>query len=107
VAVGITDNLALSMLYGCMGVDMPIVAAPNVNPSIARHPAFQRAVAELRSWGVRVLYERSAPPPTCMVSWERILQELVSGSYISLPIFAPFAVGRLRQSDVPFFAASL
>ena len=75
-AAGITDNLALSMLYECLGVDVPIVAAPNVNPSLARHPAFQRSVAELRSWGVRVLYERSAAPPTWMVSWERILREL-------------------------------
>jgi phosphopantothenoylcysteine synthetase/decarboxylase len=75
-ASGITDNLALSMLYECMGVDVPIVAAPNVNPSLARHPAFQRSVAELRSWGVHVLYERSASPPTWMVSWERILREL-------------------------------
>jgi phosphopantothenoylcysteine synthetase/decarboxylase len=75
-AAGITDNLALSMLYECMGVDVPIVAAPNVNPSLARHPAFQRSVAELRSWGVRVLYERAAPPPTWMVSWEGILEAL-------------------------------
>jgi hypothetical protein len=59
-----------------MGVDLPIVAAPNVNPSLARHPAFQRSVADLQSWGVRVLYERSAAPPTWMVTWERILREL-------------------------------
>ena len=52
-AAGITDNLALSMLYECMGLDVPIVAAPNVNPSLARHPAFQRSVAELRSWACR------------------------------------------------------
>jgi phosphopantothenoylcysteine decarboxylase len=60
-AAGITDNLALNMLYECMGVDVPIVVAPNANPSLARHPAFQRSVTKLRSWGVRLLYERSAP----------------------------------------------
>ena len=75
-AAGVADNLALTMLFECMGVDVPIVVAPNVNPSLARHPAFQRSVAELRAWGVRVLYERSAPPPVWMESWERILREL-------------------------------
>jgi phosphopantothenoylcysteine synthetase/decarboxylase len=75
-ASGIVDNLALSMLYECMGVDVHIVAAPNVNPSLARHPAFQRSLDALRAWGVRVLYERSAPPPTWMVTWERIMGEL-------------------------------
>ena len=75
-AAGIADNLVLSMLFECMGVDVPIVVAPNVNPALARHPAFQRSVAELRSWGVRVLYERSAPPPIWMASWDRILEKL-------------------------------
>jgi hypothetical protein len=32
--------LVLSMLFECMGVDLPIVVAPNVNPALARHPAF-------------------------------------------------------------------
>jgi len=69
-------NLALSMLFECMGVDVPIVVAPNVNPSLARHPAFQRSLADLRAWGVNVLYERAASPPIWMTSWERILDEL-------------------------------
>lgn len=73
---GIADNLVLSMLFECMGVDVPIVVAPNVNPSLARHPAFQRSVQLLREWGVRVLYDRSAPPPVWMASWERILGQL-------------------------------
>jgi Flavoprotein len=33
-AGGIADNLALSMLFECMGVDLPIVVAPNVNPAL-------------------------------------------------------------------------
>jgi len=73
-AAGIADNLALSMLFECMGIDLPIVVAPNVNPALARHPAFQRSVRQLREWGVRVLYERSAPPPIWMARWERILE---------------------------------
>jgi phosphopantothenoylcysteine synthetase/decarboxylase len=75
-AAGIADNLALSMLFECMGVDLPIVVAPNVNPALARHPVFQRSVQALRIWGVTVLYERSAPPPAWMASWEEILRAL-------------------------------
>jgi phosphopantothenoylcysteine decarboxylase len=78
-AAGIADNLVLSMLFECMGVDVPIVVAPNVNPALARHPAFQHSIADLRAWGVHVLYERSAPPPIWMPSWERILSELPPG----------------------------
>ena len=75
-AAGIADNLALSILFECMGIDLPIVVAPNVNPALARHPAFQRSVKQLREWGVQVLYERSAPPPVWMATWERILEAL-------------------------------
>jgi len=75
-AAGIADNLALSMLFECMGIDLPIVVAPNVNPALARHPAFQHSVRQLREWGVQVLYERSAPPPVWMASWERIMEAL-------------------------------
>jgi phosphopantothenoylcysteine synthetase/decarboxylase len=76
-AAGIADNLVLSMLFECMDVDVPIVVAPNVNPALARHPAFQSSVCYRAAiWGVRVLYERSAPPPVWMTSWERVLEEL-------------------------------
>jgi phosphopantothenoylcysteine synthetase/decarboxylase len=75
-AAGIADNLALSILFECMGIDLPIVVAPNVNPALARHPAYQRSVQQLREWGVNVLYERSAPPPVWMASWEQIMEAL-------------------------------
>jgi phosphopantothenoylcysteine synthetase/decarboxylase len=75
-AAGIADNLALSILFECMGNDMPIVVAPNVNPALARHPAFQHSVRQLREWGIQVLYERSAPPPVWMAGWERIIEAL-------------------------------
>jgi phosphopantothenoylcysteine synthetase/decarboxylase len=61
-----------------VGIDLPIVVAPNVNPALARHPAFQRSVKQLRDWGVQVLYGRSAPPPIWMASWERIVEALPS-----------------------------
>jgi phosphopantothenoylcysteine synthetase/decarboxylase len=75
-AAGIADNLALSILFECMGVDVPIVVAPNVNPALARHPTFQYSVKQLRDWRVQVLYERSAPPPVWMPSWERVVEAL-------------------------------
>jgi hypothetical protein len=50
-AAGIADNVALSILFDCMGVDLPIVVAPNVNPALARHPAFQRSVRKHCEWG--------------------------------------------------------
>ena len=75
-AAGIADNLALSILFECMGIDLPIVVATNVNPALARHPAFQHSIEQLRHWGIRVLYERSAPPPIWMATWERILEDI-------------------------------
>jgi hypothetical protein len=74
-AAGTADNLALSILFECMGIEVPIVVAPNVNPALARHPAFQHSIQQLRTWGIRVLYERAAPPPTWMATWERILEK--------------------------------
>jgi hypothetical protein len=59
-----------------MGIDLPIVVAPNVNPALARHPTFQHSIQQLRTWGIWVLYERAGPPPTWMATWERILEQV-------------------------------
>jgi hypothetical protein len=37
-AAGIADNLALSILFECMGIEVPIVVASNFNPALARTP---------------------------------------------------------------------
>jgi hypothetical protein len=76
LAAGIADSWVLSLLIECMGLDVPLVVAPNVNPALARHPAFQSSVRALRAWGIHVLYDRSAPPPVWMASQEKILQTL-------------------------------
>jgi phosphopantothenoylcysteine synthetase/decarboxylase len=47
-----------------------IVVAPATINTVCKWAA---GIADLRAWGVQVLYERSAPPPTWMASWERIL----------------------------------
>lgn len=76
LAAGIADSWALSMLTECLGLDIPIVIAPNVNPALGRHPRFRQNVADLRSWDVTVLWNWSAPPPIWMAPWPVIVQEL-------------------------------
>jgi len=56
---------------------VPIVVAPNVNPALARHPAFRRAISLLRDWGVEVLHDPSAQPPTWMNTWDHILDTAI------------------------------
>jgi flavoprotein len=78
LAAGIADSFVLSVLCECMGLDVPLIVAPNVNPALARHPRFQSSVRALGEWGAHVLYEPSAAPPIWMVSWEEILGALDS-----------------------------
>jgi len=55
-AAGISDTLALGLVTEAIGKGLPIVALPFTNRAHAAHPAFERSIGELRSWGVRVLY---------------------------------------------------
>jgi phosphopantothenoylcysteine synthetase/decarboxylase len=55
-AAGISDTLALGLLTEAIGKRLPIAALPFINRAQAAHPAFDRNIADLRSWGVRVLY---------------------------------------------------
>jgi len=73
-AVGIDDSVALGLLTECFGLDVPVVIAPNVNPALARHPRFRQSVDDLRNWGVHVLFDPSAAPPTWMASWQAIIE---------------------------------
>ena len=58
---GITNTVAVGTLCESLGLDAPIVAVPNVNPPLARHPSFRTNLRHLREWGVRVLFDDSAP----------------------------------------------
>ncbi len=58
---GITDMVAVGTLCESLGLDVPIVAVPNVNPPLARHPTFRTSLRQLREWGVRVLFEEVRP----------------------------------------------
>jgi hypothetical protein len=55
-AAGITDTLVLSLLAQAYGYGIPIVVVPYPDRIAALHPRFQGSLAELRSWGVQVLY---------------------------------------------------
>jgi phosphopantothenoylcysteine synthetase/decarboxylase len=55
-AAGISDTLALGLITEGIGKGLPLVALPFTNRAQAAHPAFERSIAELRSWGVTVLY---------------------------------------------------
>lgn len=55
-AAGISDTLALGLITEAIGKALPVVALPFTNRAQAAHPAFDRSIAELRSWGATVLY---------------------------------------------------
>jgi phosphopantothenoylcysteine synthetase/decarboxylase len=76
VIAGAADTLAISLICEYLGLDVPILMAPNVNPALARHPTYRDNIARLRAWGITVLHDPSAPPPTWMASWEDIQLEL-------------------------------
>jgi phosphopantothenoylcysteine synthetase/decarboxylase len=73
---GITNTVAVGTLCEYLGLDAPIVAAPNVNPPLGRHPTFRASLRQLREWGVRVLFEESALREARMPPWEEILEEV-------------------------------
>jgi phosphopantothenoylcysteine decarboxylase len=84
-AAGISDTLALGLLTEAIGKGLPIVALPFLNRAQAAHPAFQRSVDQLRSWGVRLLYGPDVLPlhepgtgtqRAHLFPWQRIFDEL-------------------------------
>ncbi|WP_309237174.1 flavoprotein [Actinomadura sp. BRA 177] len=61
-AHGASDTLALGLLNEAVGMGRPIIAAPWPNSALARHPVFIRSIAELRDWGVKVLFDSATLP---------------------------------------------
>jgi phosphopantothenoylcysteine synthetase/decarboxylase len=51
-AGGIADDL-LSTTF--LAVECPVVVAPAMNPAMYRHPAVQRNISLLKSWGVKIV----------------------------------------------------
>ncbi|MCO5967993.1 flavoprotein [Actinoallomurus soli] len=77
-ATGITDTFAVGVLCELAGSGVPIVAVPLLKDALARHVAFGPNLDALRSMGVRVLFDPSAPPDARMPPWEQILTELAA-----------------------------
>jgi phosphopantothenoylcysteine synthetase/decarboxylase len=77
-ALGISDTLALGLLCEYLGLKMPIVAVPCIltNSGLDTHPAFSRSLAQLREYGVHVLYKPEKYPPKNEVPWNIILETL-------------------------------
>jgi phosphopantothenoylcysteine synthetase/decarboxylase len=74
-AAGIADTLALGLIVEGVGKGLPIVAVPFTNDAMARHPAFPRSIAELREWGVTVLYGAGEIPAFPPGTGESIVDE--------------------------------
>lgn len=78
LALGITDNLALSLLNENIGAGTPIVILPYVNTNFVKHPAFEHNVDRLDHAGVRVLLEVHGPRSgdVSAFPWISALEEL-------------------------------
>lgn len=55
-ALGICDNLVLSVVIELTGLGLPIVALPYFNRAQAAHPSVEDSIATLRRSGVNVLH---------------------------------------------------
>jgi phosphopantothenoylcysteine synthetase/decarboxylase len=84
---GISDTLALGLLNEAIGLGLPIVAVPTANVALVRHPAFLRSLDQLRSWGVRVLFDperyplptpNMGAPGAALFPWEALFDEVTS-----------------------------
>lgn len=75
-ACGIADTVATATLCEAVGRGIPMVAAPCVNPDLARHPMFGTHLRHIEEWGVGVLYDPEAPQGERMAPWERIVEKL-------------------------------
>lgn len=82
LACGISDTLALGLLNEAIGMDLPIIVVPWPNVHLARHPAFERSVADLRAWGLTVVYDRANLPgkdgDPATFPWEAVHTELLT-----------------------------
>ncbi|HEY1627872.1 MAG TPA: flavoprotein [Streptosporangiaceae bacterium] len=80
LAAGISDTLALGLLNEAIGMGLPIIVVPWPNVPLSRHPAFERSVADLLSWGLTVVYDPANLPgkdgDPATFPWEALRAEL-------------------------------
>jgi phosphopantothenoylcysteine synthetase/decarboxylase len=84
-AYGSSDTLALGLLNESIGLGIPVVAVPNPNTALAKHPAFIESVARLRSCGVTILFDpevyplptpNMGPPAAELFPWAALVAEV-------------------------------
>ncbi|HEX7746868.1 MAG TPA: flavoprotein [Micromonosporaceae bacterium] len=62
LAYGTSDSFALGLVHEAIGLGVPILAMPALDPALSRHPVFAESVNRLRTWGVSVLFHRTYLP---------------------------------------------
>lgn len=76
-ALGITDNWAVCSLVESMGLGVPIVFAPNVNPALSSHPRYRANLTEIQRWHrIQVLLPADPESRPWMVPWSTMLDAL-------------------------------
>lgn len=73
LALGIADNLALSVVAEAIGRRTPVIVAVSVNTPLWAHPRAQESARTLRSWGVDVLDPEPQGEALTLASTEAIL----------------------------------
>lgn len=70
-AAGISDSFALGILNESIGLRIRTIVCPYAKATLAAHPAFDRSLRSLESWGVEVL-----PNESIRTGWDTILTAL-------------------------------
>ena len=55
LALGIADNLALSVVAEAIGRKTPVIVAPSLNAPLLQHPQAQASLRVLPHWGVTIV----------------------------------------------------
>jgi hypothetical protein len=80
LAHGTSDTLALGLVNEAVGSGVPVIAVPWPNAHLARHPIFQRSVAALREWGIKVILNPARLPHAgdepAVFPWEELCADL-------------------------------
>jgi hypothetical protein len=87
IAHGISDSYALGLVHEAVGLGLPVLTMPVPGEALSRHPVFADSVAQLRAWGLSVLfrttYYRPGPveeAPPAQLPWhaaEELLAEWI------------------------------
>lgn len=76
LALGIADNMAVSLLCEMAGYGVPVVVVPHCKPQLASHPAFRESLKTLRGMGIRVLFDPAAPYGRRLPPWSEVISAL-------------------------------